>query len=122
MIPRPVRRGLRLALGFLVGAVLAARPAVACAPMPAATPQAGVAGGVARYEFRDAAMLPFLALWHAHRPAPLPAAADRVTVFAARDGRPLLLAYQSRGCLVGLLPVARAEVWAALLRLVGPVA
>ena len=120
MHPRLARRGLRLALGLLAGALLTARPAAACDLMTADTLAARLTDA-ARYEYRGEAMRPFVVLWQAHRPAPFPVRPDAVAVYAA-EGRPLLLAYRHKDCLLGLLPVAREEVWTALRRLVGPIA
>ena len=68
-----------------------------------------------------ALVTPFVSLWLASRPLPLAGLPDRVVVFAAA-GRPLLVAYAREGCVLGVLPVARDELWAALRRTVGPVA
>lgn len=122
MLLRPVRGALRLALSLLAGAPLHARPALACegAAVPALAAAAPLSR-VERYELAGELLLPFLGLWQAHGPAPLPEFPDLVTVFAA-EGRPLLVVYGHRGCLLGALPVPREEVWAALRRTVGPVA
>ena len=127
MLHRSVRGALRLALGILAGAPLTATPAKAevraeaqaCEPMPVEA--AALIPGLARHELAGDLVPPFVALWQAYRPEPLPELPDRVAVFAT-PGRPLIVAYGRQGCLPGVLPVARDEVWALLRRAIGPVA
>ena len=120
MLLRSVHGALRLAPRLLVTALLAARPAQACETPPVEALAAGLPGA-ARHELAGALVTPFVALWLANRPTPLADFPDRVVVFAAA-GRPLLVAYAREGCVIGVLPVARDELWAALRRAVGPVA
>lgn len=108
-----IRHALWLARGLLLGALAAASPAQGCEALSLEVP-----ADARHYRFEGARMLPFLVLWQAHRPAPLPARPDLIRVTAVGD-RPLLLAYERGGCLIGFLPVAQAEVWAVLRRLVG---
>lgn len=126
MLPRPARRGeprpAARALLLVAALLLATRPAQAgaCESPPVEALVAGLPEA-ARHELAGEIVTSFVALWLAHRPAPLPGSPDRVVVFAVA-GRPLLVAYASKGCVLGLLPVARDELWATLRRTVGPVA
>jgi hypothetical protein len=116
MLARLACHGLWLARGLVLGSLLGASPAVGCEAISLEAPDEA-----RQYSFEGVRMLPFLVLWQAHRSGPLPARPDRVRIVAVPD-EPLLLSYEHEGCLIGFLPVAQAEVWAALRRLVGTVA
>ncbi len=92
--------GLWPACALLLGSLLWASPVHACKDVTLEIP-----AGAQRYSVEGARMLPYLVLWRAHRPAPLPSRPDRVRIMAL-DDRPLLLAYEHEGCVIGLLPIA----------------
>ncbi|HEX8375617.1 MAG TPA: hypothetical protein VF606_10605 [Geminicoccaceae bacterium] len=124
MLARSVRGALRLAPRLILATALllaaATRPAQACATPPVEALAAGLPDA-GRHEFAGEIVASFVVLWLAHRRVPLPDFPDRVVVFAAA-GHPLLVAYAREGCVIGILPVARDELWAALRQTIGPVA
>jgi len=76
-------------------------------------------GSVPRFDFTGAMLLPFLALWQERSGYSVPALADHVVLFAARQ-RPLLVVVSRRSCVIGLFPASGPELWQALRRFVGP--
>lgn len=116
---RAVLRGA-MTRALLVATSLITTPAVACTTMTVQE-LAGRLPSAARYEAGADLLPPFLLLWRRHRTDVLPARPDGVAVFAAA-GEPLLLAYRSGDCLLGLLPTQPDEVWRALREQIGPIA
>lgn len=74
-----------------------------------------------RFAVERALLAPLLSLWGKHRQEALPASPDSVAVFAA-TGQPLVLAFSSGTCLLGLLPTQRDELWRTLREQIGPIA
>lgn len=75
----------------------------------------------ARHEAAAELLPALLGLWRRRRGDDLPAVPDGVAVFVAR-GQPLLLAFRTGDCLLGILLTPPDEVWRTLREQVGPVA
>lgn len=112
------RRALRRAL--IVAVSLNGTPALGCAGMTVEELAARLPGS-ARFDAGTDLLSPFLLLWRQRREESLPASPDGVAVFAAA-GQPLVLAYRSGACLLGLLPARPDDVWRALRDQIGPIA
>ncbi len=117
---RAVRpRGIACA-SLIAASLIAPAPAAACSAMTLQELEQHLPGA-SRYEAGSELLPSFLGLWRRHRSDALPAMPDGVAVFAAQ-GQPLLLAYRTGDCLLGLLPTLPEEVWRTLREQVGPVA
>jgi len=119
---RAVWRG-SLARALLLTASCTTTPAAATSSCPSLTLTwlARELPGAARYELRGELFPPLVNLWERQRGQPLPTNPDGIAIFA-REGQPLLIAFQQAGCLIGLLPTPPAEVWRALRDEIGPIA
>jgi hypothetical protein len=116
---RAIRCG-SLARALFIAASCTATPAIAC-PTMTVEALADHLPDARRFAVERALLAPLLRLWGKHRGEALPASADSVAVFAA-TGQPLVLAYSSGTCLLGLLPTQRDELWRTLREQIGPIA
>lgn len=96
-------------------------PAIAACAGPSVVDLTAELAGAARHDLGAGPLPAVLPMWGQHRREPLPALPDAVTVFTL-DERTLAIAYLRSGCLVGLLPVAAAELWHSLFTRIGPIA
>jgi hypothetical protein len=116
---RAVWRGF-LARALFVAVSCTATPATAC-PTMTVEALANRLPDARRFAVESALLEPLLRLWGKHRREALPASLDKVEVFAA-TGHPLVLAFSSGSCLLGLLPTQRDELWRTLREQIGPIA
>jgi hypothetical protein len=84
-----------------------------CQGLSAASFEEGFPEQVRRYPFDGKLLQPFMQLWQATRRPDLPISPERVTVYAV-PGRPYLIGYQSRGCLIAFLAIERDKLWSLL--------
>lgn len=121
MTTRRAFRRRACARALFLAASFATTPAAACTGPSVATLAEGLPAA-ARYDLGDELLPAFLSMWAAHGGNPLPGQApDHVTVLAMA-GKPLLVAFERAGCLIGVLPVPPAELWRALRAAIGPIA
>ena len=65
---------------------------------------------VRRYAFEHRLLKPFVELWQSGQRPALPARPERVMVYSI-PGYPLLIGYQSEGCVIASLSVDRERLW-----------
>jgi hypothetical protein len=65
---------------------------------------------VRRYAFEHGLLKPFVELWQSGQRPALPARPERVMVYSI-PGYPLLIGYQSEGCVIASLSVDRERLW-----------
>lgn len=108
-----MRRNLLCVLSLLgivlVPAMAAAEPSssLACPGISADRFDRKVPPQVRRYAFDDRMLEPFMRLWRAARRPDLPAAPEKVTVYDQSSNRPVLIGYQTGGCMIAFLSVDR---------------
>lgn len=65
---------------------------------------------VRRYAFEEGLLKPFVELWQSGQRPALPTRPERVMVYSV-PGHPLLIGYQSGGCVIASLSVERERLW-----------
>jgi hypothetical protein len=107
-MPRNMLILLSLLGTILVPASGAAEPAAApaCPGISADLFDQKIPQRVRRYAFDHGMLEPFMRLWQASRRPEFPLRPERVTIYDLPD-RPVLIGYQSGGCMIAFLSVDR---------------
>lgn len=109
-----------LLIGVLVaGAGVASHPAAAAAQLVGGRTCPGPAVAsferhfpqqVRRFGFDGGMLEPFVKLWRSGRRPDLPVSPETVTVYAL-PGKPYVVGYERKGCLIAFLAVPRQNLW-----------
>jgi hypothetical protein len=112
-MPKLLVIALLIAIASFPAARLAAEEAAAreiCPGIAVALFEQRLPTRVKRYAFEHGLLKPFLELWRSGRRPALPAIPERVMVYSL-PGHPLLVGYQSGGCVIASLSVDRERLW-----------
>jgi hypothetical protein len=111
-MPRLLAIALLISMTSIPSARLAAEPAPKeiCPGIAVTLFEQRLPLRVRRFAFEHGLLKPFVELWQSGQRPALPARPERVMVYSI-PGHPLLIGYQSRGCVIASLSVERERLW-----------